>query len=216
MSRHHLLLNPNTREALTAELVAALAPAAALPLHGITASFGEPYIASEVSYAVAGHAALQAWRDHTAAQGPASAVLVACFGDPGVPALREAAGVPVIGLAEAAMREAAALGRFGIVTGGPAWNAMLRRLAGGLGIDRLADVEAVPWSGGQLSDDPTRGVEMLQAGLDALLSRTPDLAAVVVGGAALGGFSARLRAPAGLHVIDSLEAGGRWLARAPA
>ena len=34
-------------------------------------------------------------------------MLVGCFGEPGCIALRELAGVPVIGLAEAAMREAA-------------------------------------------------------------------------------------------------------------
>lgn len=210
---HHLLLNPNTTRSLTDQLVAQLGPRLDTALQGATAAFGEPYIASEVSYAIGAHAALDSWRRHAADHGAPAAVLVACFGDPGVLALREAAGVPVSGLAEAAMREAARLGRFGILTGGPAWDPMLRRLARMLDIDRLADVEAIAWSGGELAADPLRGLQALQDGLDRLLARTPGLAAVVLGGAALGGFAARLQLPAGVALIDSIGAGERWLAR---
>ncbi|NED70576.1 Asp/Glu racemase, partial [Streptomyces sp. SID10244] len=43
--------------------------------------------------------------------------LIACFGDPGLDAAREAADAPVMGIAEAAMHLAAPLGRgFSIVT----------------------------------------------------------------------------------------------------
>lgn len=211
---HHLLINPNTRAPLTAGLLARLRPGPDRPpLLGTTAAFGAAYIATEATYAVAAHAALQAWTDHVQAHGPARAVLVACFGDPGVFALREAAGVPVIGLAEASMREAETLGRFGILTGGPAWDPMLRRLGRMLGIDALADVAAVALDGGRLSADPARGTAALQAGLDALLARTPGLDAVVLGGAALGGFAPRLRVPPGVALVDSIAAGGRWLSR---
>ena len=131
----------------------------------MTASLGASYIASETSYAIAGHAALDGWARYAIAATAASAsetvagaadrVLPGCFGDPGVWALREATGLPVIDLAEAAMRQAARHGRFAIVTGGVAWVPMLHRLARALGLqDALVAVHTVAPSGAQLAADP--------------------------------------------------------------
>ena len=50
------------------------------------------------------------------ARHPADGYVVACFGDPGLDAARELAAGPVVGIAEAAMRTAAYLGR------GTAWS----------------------------------------------------------------------------------------------
>jgi len=209
---HLLLVNPNTREALTRQLVERMAPELPLPLAGVTAAFGESYIASEASYVVGAHAVLDAWQRHVAEHGPPRAVLVACFGDPGVWALREIAGVPVIGLAEAAMREAAALGPFSIVTGGAAWGPMLQRLARGLCIAEMRTVDTVELSGDQLAADPARGVAVLQQAVDRA-GDAGELRTVVLGGAALGGFAGQLRAPDGGVLVDSIEAGLRWLRR---
>lgn len=60
-------------------------------------------------------------------------MLIGCFGDPGLLALRESSPVPVTGLAEAAFIEASRHGRFAIVTGGARWGPMLQRLAQALG-----------------------------------------------------------------------------------
>ena len=215
---HTLLINPNTREALTAELAArlgALLPAGAAPLHAATAAFGEAYIASEASYVVAAHAVLDAWQRHVRAHGPPAAVLVACFGDPGVWALREVAGVPVIGLAEAAMREAAQHGPYAVVTGGAAWQPMLQRLARALSLDGPAGLQAVHTvaaNGDVLAGDPARGVASLQQAIDVLSAHIPMVRSVVLGGAALVAFAEQLHTPAGLPLIDSIAAGGRWLA----
>jgi allantoin racemase len=207
---HLLLINPNTREALTRQLVDRMAPGLPMPLMGITAAFGEAYIASEAGYVVGAHAVLDAWRRHVADHGRPAAVLVACFGDPGVWALREVAGVPVIGLAEAAMREAADHGPFAIVTGGAAWRPMLQRLALSLGITQLQGVHTVELSGDQLAADPAHGTALLQEAVDhaAAAERTR---AVVLGGAALGGFAERLGVGDGRVLIDSIDAGLRWL-----
>ncbi len=207
---HLLLINPNTREALTRQLVEHMAPALPIPLVGITAAFGESYIASEAAYVVGAHAVLDAWHRHLTAHGPPAAVLVACFGDPGAWALREVAGVPVIGLAEAAMREAAQHGPFSIVTGGAAWGPMLQRLASGLGIAQLRKVHTVEMSGDQLAADPLRGAALLQQAVDDARC-ADDIGAVVLGGAALGGFAGRLRVPDDCVLVDSIEAGLRWL-----
>src|SRR4029077_2185294 len=80
---------------------------AAIEVESITARFGAAYIASEASYVVAAHAALDAGREHCDAHGRPDAIIVGCFGDPGVFALREALALPVIGLAEAGVRAGA-------------------------------------------------------------------------------------------------------------
>ena len=165
---HVLIINPNTRQALTADLLAHMhglgLGAGTTQVMGTTAPFGSDYIASESSYVVAAHAVLDAWQQHVLEHGRPKAVLVACFGDPGVWALRETTGLPVMGLAEAAMREADALGPFAIVTGGSAWGPMLERLARGLqlaGPGRLRWVHAVEASGGELAAEPEAGVALL-------------------------------------------------------
>lgn len=96
---HLLVLNPNTSAEVTAALQAQigteLAPSGA-SLHTATATLGARYIASEASYAIAGHAALDAWAAHAQGSGLPDATLIGCFGDPGLFALRELSERPVV------------------------------------------------------------------------------------------------------------------------
>ena len=219
---HVLIINPNMRMELTAALVEQLTPfvaALGLDVIGTTATFGNDYIASEASYVMAAHAVLDAWHLHVLQHGQPKAVLVACFGDPGVWALREMSSVPVIGLAEAAMKEARSIGPFGIVTGGAAWGPMLERLARGWdmsgpgGLQRVLTVEA---HGGELAADPAQSLTSLNQAVTDILAEGPALNAVILGGAALGGWAAKLPAGQSTVLIDSVDAGGRWLAAAVA
>lgn len=133
-----LVVNPNTSASVTDLLQRRLQAQAAqadagLQVKTVTARFGAPYVACEASYAVAQHAVLDAWAAALAHGDRPDAVLIGCFGDPGLFALRSGAGVPVSGLAEAAFAAAARHGRFAVVTGGAAWAPMLERLAQALG-----------------------------------------------------------------------------------
>jgi Asp/Glu/hydantoin racemase len=218
---HVLLINPNTRADLTAELTARAQQALAdtgVRVIGATAPFGDDYIASERSYVLAAHAVVDAWQAHVLAHGRPVAVLVACFGDPGVWALREVSGLPVMGLAEAAMREAQAIGPFGIVTGGQAWGPMLMRLARCLqlaGPGGLQRVETVEATGGELAAAPDAGAQALGQACERVLAASDAgsvaLGALILGGAALAGWVPRLQPMPGLPVVDSVEAGERWL-----
>jgi allantoin racemase len=206
-----LVVNPNTSVAVTEvlrERVAAIA-GRGVEVLAATAPFGARYIADETSYAVAGHASLVAYAEHCAAHGAPDAVLLGCFGDPGVAALRELSGRPVVGLAEAAMREAARRGRFSIVTGGTAWDPMLRRLARTLGFDAaLAGVHVVAPTGAQLAADPALAIDVLTA---ACRRAAVGVDAVIIGGAALAGFADAIQASSAIPValIDSVSAGAR-------
>src|SRR5215813_10133473 len=147
-----LFLNPNTSGELT-ELGAAVARRVARPDTEIvpaTGQFGARYITTRASAAIAAHAALAAFADcgHNV-----DAVLIACFGDPGLLALRELAPVPVVGMAEASCHAAARLGaKFSIVTGGHCWGPMLEELVSMIGLAaKLASVRTLPASGAEIA-----------------------------------------------------------------
>lgn len=214
-----LILNPNTSPAVTerlrthAQALLAARGRADVVLHTATARLGASYIATEASYAIAGHAALDAWAVHQAAGGPADALLLGCFGDPGGPALRELSGRPVIGLAEAAMRQAARHGRYAIVTGGAAWVPMLQRLARSLSLaDALVQVHAVAPSGADLAARPTEALALLGA---ACRQAATGADAVILGGAGLAGYAAALATQVPVPLIDSASAGVEWLLDQP-
>ena len=208
-----LIINPNTShgvsERLAAQATATLPPGAAVRV--VTARFGAPYISSEAAVAVAAHATLQACAEFFADHGRPSAVLIGCFGDPGLLALRELAGVPVTGLAEAAMRSASALGPYAIVTGGAAWAPMLQRLAASLGLDSgLTSIVTVERTGAELAADPGAAHALLLGACRQALcgeagGRVPR--SLVLGGAALTGMGDALAPLLGVPLLDSVQCG---------
>ena len=214
--RRLLVINPNTSQSVSTLLQTHVQASAGLhvQVHTTTARFGAPYISDEAGYAVAAHAALDAWA-HALATGPApDAVLIGCFGDPGLLALRESSPVPVTGLAEASVIEAARHGRFAIVTGGERWGPMLQRLAQALGhAHALAGIHTVAPTGAQLAADPEAARTLLaQACRDVV--RQMGVQAVILGGAGLAGMAALVQSQVTVPVIDSVVAGATWALRA--
>lgn len=198
-----LLINANTTRSVTdlIEHHARAATGGAVEFRAATAAFGAPYVASEAACVIAAHAALDCLERH--AEG-CDAVLLACFGDPGLFALRERAQVPVLGMAEACMAEASRQGPFAIVTGGLAWTPMLERLAGALGhAARLTGVHAAPLAGPELALNEPLLLELVEA------AARGGARSVIVGGAALAGFAARLQPRAPLPLIDGVACAAR-------
>ena len=213
-----LIINPNTGTATTERLHAAAVAAlgAQTDVVSVTARFGAPYIACETSYAIAGHATLDAWLNWRAqAKSPEDAVLIGCFGDPGLMALREISDSRVTGLADAAFAEAAALGPFAVVTGGQRWQPMLQRLAHALGYaEALREIVTVEATGAQLAANPDWAVQvLLQACRDVLQRQRVN--SIIIGGAGLLGLAARIQADLSVPLIDSVLAGVRQAALAP-
>jgi Asp/Glu/hydantoin racemase len=199
-----LLINPNTTASIT-ELVLKTARDFARKetvLRAATGAFGPRYIASRAGYAIAGHAALDALaRD----KGTKDAVVLACFGDPGLAALKEVATVPVIGMAEASVLQACALGRrFSIVTGGERWKPMLEEFVAAQGLSaRLASVRTVAPTGADIARNPKAAMAVLAKGCRACV-REDGAEAVILGGAGLAGLAARLEAAVDVPLLDGV------------
>ena len=212
-----LVINPNTSATVTERLHAHIQ--VALPevdVQAITARIGAPYISSEVSYAVAGHAVLEAWTDFQSRHSELpDAVLVGCFGDPGLFALRECCTVRVTGLAEAAFLEAAGKGRFAVVTGGEAWGPILKRFSRMMDLgDALLGVHTVAPTGAQLAAEPAMALELLTHACRDAAERWP-CDAIILGGATLAGLAATIQPEIKVPVIDSVLAGAKYALNAP-
>ena len=204
-----LLINPNTTESVTA-LVAGHAHAIAgdaATFVPVTGRFGAKYISSRAAAAIAAHAALDVLAEHVAG---CDAVYLACFGDPGLAALREISPVPVTGMAEASCREACNRGRrFAIVTGGALWGPMLTEFVAWLGLaERLAAVRTIAPTGDQIARDPGAALAQLAAACTACAAED-GADVVILGGAALAGLAARIQPSVPIPVLCSVEVGTR-------
>jgi allantoin racemase len=202
-----LVINPNTSPSVT-DLVAAQTRAAAgdrAEVVAVTGRFGARYISSRAAAAIAGHAALEALAEH--AEG-CDAVYLACFGDPGLAALKEVSPVPVVGMAEASCEAACREGsRFAIVTGGALWGPMLREFVAGLGLaERLACVRTIAPTGGEIARDPDAALALLAAACTAC-AREDGADVVILGGAAFAGLAARIAPAVPVPVLCSVETG---------
>ena len=203
---HILLINPNTTTSIT-DLLLAEARKCAAPtttLSAVTGRFGARYIASRAAYAIAGHAALEAYAEHGA---DADAVVLACFGDPALMALRDIATRPVIGMAEASCRTAAGMGgRFSIVTGGERWRPMLEEFVALIGLSHcLASIETVAPSGADIAREPDRALDLLVDACNVAVTRS-HADTVILAGAGLAGLATRIAARVPVPLIDSLAA----------
>lgn len=210
------IINPNTSASVTTLLTnfASKNVAQEAIITSATASFGAPYIDSETSYAIAAHATLQAMNAALLDKKTAPhSILIACFGDPGLLALRESTEIPITGLAEAAFMEAAKFGKFAIVTGGVRWKPMLERHAHMLGFDAaLAGIHTVQRSGLQLAQDPEASKILLAEACKTAL-RDFNAQAVILGGAGLAGMAASIQSQVDAPIIDSVLAGVRLAAK---
>jgi len=203
-----LLLNANTDAAITDRMVALAAPFAGpgVTLAGATARFGARYITTRAAAAIAAHAALDALAEALAAGKAPDTVLLACFGDPGLAALREISPVPVAGMAEASLAAAAALGgRIGVLTGGVRWVPMLEEYAAAIGLGQRTLVRAVPQTGGAIADDPDAAIEGLAGQARAAVAQGAEV--IVLGGAGLAGLAPRIAPRVPVPVLDSLACG---------
>ncbi|WP_030439378.1 aspartate/glutamate racemase family protein [Actinoplanes subtropicus] len=203
---HLRVVNPNTTESMTA-LIEESARAVIGPgttLDAVTSAMGPASIESHYDEALAVPGVLAA-----VAEGESAGVdgyVLACFGDPGLDAAREAAAGPVVGIAEAAMHAATLIGRaFSVVTTlsrtrGRAHDLAARYAPAGAcrGV-HACDIPVLA-----LDSDPAvlqRVVALARAALDRDGSDV-----IVLGCAGLAGLAAAVQAELEVPVIDGVAA----------
>ncbi len=204
-----LMINPNVSLQMTQKaaeaLRAHLPPEATLVVE--TGRFGATVIASRAAYTIAGHAALDCYARHART---CDAVVLACFGDPGLEALREVADVPVVALLEASVRRAGQIGRpFGIITAGAAWRPMLEeRIAPMSQAPLFKGIEVLDTDGLDVSRDPQAWSVPIDRAKHRLLARGAQT--IILGGAALAGLASRMGGDG--QLIDCVIAAAQYLA----
>ena len=203
-----LFLNPNTSVSLTERMTEAVRPylAPTTELVPVTAARGFPYISSRAEADVSASIVLEMIAEH---EGAVDAVVVAAFGDPGLLAARELFDMPVVGVAEAAILTACAVGdRFGIVTFSQVMSTWY--------VDAVtrARLEARFTGVRVASQGIPAGVDTVQDTLGDRLVELVDEAAtidkadaVIIGGAPLSGFAVTVEDRVAVPVIDPAVAG---------
>lgn len=187
-----LLINPNT-SVRTTEMMVALARAEAPPgveIAGATARRGVPMILGAENLAASAAEVVEIGTRHVPA---AAGIIIGAFGDPGLAALRRQVDVPVEGICEAGMREAAADGRrFGVATVTPELAGPIAARAEELGLAHLyAGIRVTPGDPAALAADPAALEAALAAAIELCLRRD-GAEAVVIGGGPLSAAATAL------------------------
>ena len=213
--RDILLINPNTSTATTAMMVR-LATLEAPPgwrVLGATAGRGPGMIVEQAELERSAVEVERTWLARARATStPVESVIVGAFGDPGIARLRALCAMPVVGLCESSMQEAAAGGRrFGIATVTPA----LVRAIDGLAV---AHGFASLYTGIQLTSGEPRALaanpQALEDALADAVARCIErdgAEAVIIGGGPLGQAAAALGARCAVPVIAPIAAAVRRL-----
>ncbi|MFF0557716.1 aspartate/glutamate racemase family protein [Streptomyces sp. NPDC020472] len=213
-----VLVNPNTSAATTAMMTAiarrALGPAR--PVRGVTVARGPRMLTDPDALRAAAPEVLATGLRATAG-GDCAALLVAAFGDPGLARLREAAapaGIPVVGLGEAALLEAAADGTpFGIATTTPLLADAIHARVTALGLaDRYTGLRLTAGAPERLSADPALLLDRLERAVRACAERD-GARAVVIGGGPLGEAAEELHARCAVRVVAPIPAACRAITR---
>lgn len=219
-----LLINPNTSTASTDMMVGIAARCLAglgsalggqQAITGRTAAAGVSMIVNEAELASAAQQVVHTWRRATLDAGPRpwAGVVVSAFGDPGMDALRAMLSVPVVGICEASLLEAAQGGRrFGIATVTPALAGLIQQRVDELGL-RAA------YTGIRLTPGEPRALAAQPAALQQALAEAVNQCiqldgaeAVIIGGGPLAQAATQLQALWGVPIIEPIPAAVRQLA----
>lgn len=182
-----VVLNPNTSAAMTNAVVEQLRRCAppGTSIEGMTACEGCAVIDSRETFLVGANAALTLFKNVPA---DTDAVLLACFGDPGIEALQNCSSMPVVGLAQAALQRAHASAKpFAIVTAGANWVSMLQDRAESFGLSRgLVGVYGLDGNGAALR----KNAKAFRNQVFDLSVKAADAGArtLILGGAAFAGL----------------------------
>lgn len=204
-----LVINPNISEDVTALIDAEARRSAGADTELIvrTAGHGVEYIETRFEALIAAGAVAEIIAEHAEKM---DGVVVAAFGDPGMPALKELCAVPVIGITEAALCAAALQGqRFSIIAISDRITAWYRDCVEHFGLgSRLASIRSINQSLNGIGTVQQDFKETLLAlSRQAVAEDGADV--VILAGAPLAGLARELEGQIPVPVVDGISAGIR-------
>lgn len=204
MSRALIVINPNSSERVTAGIDTAMAPLRGMgAIRCVTLAEGPPGIESQAQadLTIAPMLALAARLEPEA-----SGYVIACFGDPGLHALRDRTGLPVLGIQEAAVATALTLGqRFGVIAILPGSVPRHLRAFGAMGVlARLAGDRALGLSVAELAEQGRTLPAMIATGRRLRDEDGADV--LIMGCAGMAAYRDALEAETGLPVVEPCQA----------
>lgn len=200
-----LVINPNTSPAMTAGIAAAArnVASAGTEVIAVQPSFGPLSIEGHFDEAIA--AAGVAEQARLAPE--VDAVVIACFGDPGLDAAREATRAPVLGIAEAAFHAASMLATgFSVVTTMTRTCVIAEHLVHRYGFERRCrgihgtDIPVLA-----LESCSAEAINQIEQAAREALQRDRS-GAIVLGCAGMASLCATLQQRLGVPVIDGVAA----------
>ncbi|MCX2750158.1 aspartate/glutamate racemase family protein [Arthrobacter sp. MI7-26] len=209
-----LVINPNISEDVTALIDAEARRSAGTDTELIvrTAGHGVEYIETRFEALIAAGAVAEIIAEHCGdpAADHIDGIVVAAFGDPGMPALKELCDVPVIGITEAALCAAALQGqRFSIIAISDRITAWYRDCVEHFGLgSRLASIRSINQSLNGIGTVQQDFKETLLAlSRQAVAEDGADV--VILAGAPLAGLARELEGQIPVPVVDGISAGIR-------
>lgn len=199
------VINPNASEAVTLGIQEAVAPLNEMgqPIVCITNSDGPKGIESQ---AQADATIPQTLAIAASVEDQAAGYVIACFGDPGLHALRDQTAKPVLGIQECAVMTALTLGqRIGIIAILP--NSIPRHLRsiGAMGVQsRLAGDRALNLGVADLQDADTTLARMIDVGRALIERDGADV--LIMGCAGMARFRSPLEKTLSVPVVEPCQA----------
>jgi Asp/Glu/hydantoin racemase len=206
MSGRILVINPNSNERVTADIACAvegLRIAGGPAIDCVTLAEGPPGIETQVHVDTVVEPLLRRAKRES---NQASAVVIACFSDPGLYSLREALEIPVYGIAESGFAVALTKGeRFGIISILGRSIPRHRRYVASLGLGaRLAGDRAIDMGVSELAHGELVLQRMTEIGEQLKTEDGADV--LVLGCAGMARHRKALEHHLGVPVVDPVQA----------
>jgi len=199
-----IVINPNSSQMVIKGIDAAVDPLRALgtPIRCLTLADGPPGIESQRQADLT----IAPMLELAAAQKDAAGYVIACFGDPGLHALRDQTSLPTVGIQEASVMTALTLGqRFGVIAILPSSIPRHLRAFGSMGVlHRFAGDRALGLGVADLADSQKSLAAMIATGKRLCDEDGADV--LIMGCAGMANYRIPLQQATGLPIVEPSQA----------
>ena len=201
-----LIVNPNTSESMTEDIRSTILMVKnpEMEIEVINSDFGAESLESFYDYTIASFGMIRCLKKHAKDY---DGILIACFGDPGLYAIKEIYDCPVVGIAEASISIANLLGaKFSILAASEKAGPMMDYLVAGYGMqDRSAGAIAINTSVLDVERNKEEAIgKLVDAGR---IAKERGAEVFILGCAGMTGVSETVEKKLGIRVLDPVLVG---------